>query len=126
MSSIHSFREAAVITDMNGLRGVVASATALYALIHWEDGREEEIDQFDPRFTDASEWEWECDYCGLSEEEADEKEDDEFGLSCDHSFVEINLNLGEMEHLYQLWNQAGPRPEKNFQEPLLDVGREAA
>lgn len=128
--SPHSFRETAVITDLNGLRGVVASATALYAVVHWEDGREEEIEQGDPRFTVSDGFEWLCS-CGMYEDEEEESEDEDdflFGHEawCDQEFRMKSIDAEEVEDTWEGWSKAGPRPENHFQEPLLDTELEAA
>ena len=33
----------------DGLCGTIVDGRALFALVEWDDGRKEEIDQFDPR-----------------------------------------------------------------------------
>lgn len=45
--SMHELRiRDRVVRD--GVRGVIADARALYAVVQWEDGREEEVEQLDP------------------------------------------------------------------------------
>lgn len=50
-NSPHHFETGSPVVDVYGIRGWVAESTALYALIRWEDGREVEVDQGDPRVT---------------------------------------------------------------------------
>lgn len=48
LESRHFFRPRDTVQTLDGLTGQVVEGRALYALIRWTDGREQEIDQFDP------------------------------------------------------------------------------
>lgn len=47
LESRHFFRSRDTVRRRDGLLGSVVDARALYAVIRWMDGRDEEIDQFD-------------------------------------------------------------------------------
>ncbi len=49
LESRHYFMTRDVVESIAGVLGEVVEAMALYAVIRWEDGREEEVDQLDPR-----------------------------------------------------------------------------
>jgi hypothetical protein len=104
--SPHSFAIDDVVVDAGGRRGVVAGASALYALVQWEDGLEEEIEQGDPRVSsEGQDW---------YEEGGEEYRDD-----------------GELFALvlsrFDLWSTAGPRLEEPpHVEPVTEAEREAA
>lgn len=51
LESRHFFLARDVVQHFTGLTGEVRESLALYAVIRWEDGREEEVDQLDPRIT---------------------------------------------------------------------------
>lgn len=51
LESRHFFMARDVVQHLSGAVGEVREALALYAVIRWEDGREEEVDQLDPRIT---------------------------------------------------------------------------
>jgi hypothetical protein len=48
LESRHYFMARDVVRHVNGADGEVLEGGALYARIRWLDGREEEVDQFDP------------------------------------------------------------------------------
>lgn len=48
MISAHEYQYGDLLLGPAG-RGEVLDATTLYATVRWEDGREEELDQFTPR-----------------------------------------------------------------------------
>lgn len=48
LESRHFFRARDTVQARDGLTGEVMEGWALYALIRWMDGREQEVDQFDP------------------------------------------------------------------------------
>jgi hypothetical protein len=48
LESRHYFRSRDVVRHVDGIDGEVLDGGALYARIRWVDGREEEVDQFDP------------------------------------------------------------------------------
>lgn len=49
LESRHFFRTRDTVQHVDGRFGTVVEAQALYATIRWDDGRDEEVDQFDPR-----------------------------------------------------------------------------
>ena len=49
MESRHFLKARDTVEDVGGRSGTVLEGSALYAVVEWEDGRREEIDQFDPR-----------------------------------------------------------------------------
>ncbi|MBV9774159.1 MAG: hypothetical protein JO040_09435 [Gemmatimonadetes bacterium] len=51
LESRHFFMARDVVQHLTGKTGEVQEALALYAVIRWEDGREEEVDQLDSRIT---------------------------------------------------------------------------
>lgn len=51
LESRHFFMARDTVRSHAGTLGEVVEAMALYALVRWEDGREEEVDQLDPRIT---------------------------------------------------------------------------
>ena len=48
LESRHFYRVRDVVRHLDGELGTVVEAFALYATVAWEDGRVEEVDQFDP------------------------------------------------------------------------------
>jgi hypothetical protein len=48
LDSPHFFRAGDTVRRLDGLGGRIEEAWALYAAVLWEDGRREEVDQFDP------------------------------------------------------------------------------
>ena len=48
LESRHFFRERDTVQHLNGSIGTVVTGQALFATIAWEDGRFDEVDQFDP------------------------------------------------------------------------------
>jgi hypothetical protein len=48
LESRHFYRSRDRVRDRDGREGEVTDGRALYARIRWDDGREEEVDQFDP------------------------------------------------------------------------------
>lgn len=95
--SPHLFQAEDLVVDLNGLRGIVAEASALYAIVQWEDGREEEVEQGDPSVhRDARVDDWE-------DEDEDTEEDGlpQYGA----------LEFAEVEDAFAFWNTAGPKPE---------------
>lgn len=48
LESRHFFRMRDTVQHLNGQTGTVAEGHSLYATIVWQDGRREEVDQFDP------------------------------------------------------------------------------
>lgn len=96
---VHLFDRGDLITDMDGARGVVAEVSALYAVIHWEDGREEEIDQGEPRiWVEGRGWEY-------AESYVDEVDT---GLR--------NL-VDRIEDQHQFWRTAGPKMPEPIHTP---------
>lgn len=49
LESRHYFQDRDNVQDRDGRFGTVASGFALYAVIVWSDGSQEEVEQFDPR-----------------------------------------------------------------------------
>lgn len=47
LESRHFFRARDTVQDRSGHLGTVVEGFALYAIIDWNDGRREEVDQFD-------------------------------------------------------------------------------
>jgi len=51
LESRHFFLARDTVQSAAGVMGEVVEAMALYAVVRWEDGREEEVDQLDPWIT---------------------------------------------------------------------------
>ncbi|HEX7239292.1 MAG TPA: hypothetical protein VF263_03420 [Longimicrobiaceae bacterium] len=51
LESRHYFMAGDRVQHLSGVEGEVVYEMALYARVRWEDGREEEVDQLDPRIT---------------------------------------------------------------------------
>ena len=51
LESNHYYRPGDRIQRPNGDLGTVIEGWSLYAVVVWDDGRSEEVDQFDPRFS---------------------------------------------------------------------------
>lgn len=51
LESRHFFMDGDVVQHLSGRVGEVRDSLALYAVVRWEDGREEEVDQLDPTIT---------------------------------------------------------------------------
>lgn len=51
LESRHFFMARDTVQHLSGRVGTVVESLALYAVIRWEDGREEEVDQLDPSIT---------------------------------------------------------------------------
>lgn len=51
LESVHFYKTGDRVRHWNGPRGTVRESRALYAVIRWDDGREEEVDQLDPAIT---------------------------------------------------------------------------
>lgn len=51
LESRHFFLARDTVRSAAGAVGEVLEAMALYAVVRWEDGREEEVDQLDPWIT---------------------------------------------------------------------------
>lgn len=51
LESRHFFREGDTVRHYRGATGRVVEAMALYAVVRWEDGPEEEVEQLDPAVT---------------------------------------------------------------------------
>jgi hypothetical protein len=49
MESRHFLKSGDTVEHVDGRPGTVVDSFALYAVVRWEDGREEEVDQLDPR-----------------------------------------------------------------------------
>ena len=49
LESRHFFQTKDIVQSRDGRLGTVTQAEALYAMVMWEDGGSEELDQFDPR-----------------------------------------------------------------------------
>ena len=49
MESRHFLKARDTVEDIGGRLGTVLEGSSLYAVVEWEDGRREEVDQFDPR-----------------------------------------------------------------------------
>lgn len=96
---VHLFDRGDLVTDMGGVRGAVTEASALYAVIHWEDGREEEIDQGEPRiWVERRGWEY-------AESYVDE--------------VDTGLRslVDHIEDQHQFWRTAGPKMPEPIHTP---------
>lgn len=120
--SPHSFEEGWLVVDPNGLRGAVHQASALYAIIHWEDGREEEIEQNDPRFTAIPAY-YELD----DEDDEDDEDDDGVVIVSDAEWVRMDdEDFEEVVELFELWNAAGPKPLEAPMLPAVEEDKEAA
>ena len=48
LESRHFFRAGDMVEHRSGVTGRVVEGSALYARVAWDDGRQEEIEQFDP------------------------------------------------------------------------------
>lgn len=48
LESRHFFQPHDLVEDRQGAPGVVVDASSLYARVRWTDGREVELEQFDP------------------------------------------------------------------------------
>jgi len=48
MESRHYLRAGDVVQHLAGKTGTVVESFALYALVRWEDGAQQEVDQLDP------------------------------------------------------------------------------
>lgn len=48
LESRHFYRPDDTVQDRDGRLGTVVDAFALFATVRWDDGRRDEIDQFDP------------------------------------------------------------------------------
>ena len=48
LESRHFYKTGDTVQHVGGATGTVAEGRALYAVIRWEDGRQEEVDQLDP------------------------------------------------------------------------------
>jgi hypothetical protein len=48
LESRHFFKARDTVRNRDGRSGEVVDGWALYARIRWEDGQEQEVDQFDP------------------------------------------------------------------------------
>lgn len=48
LESRHFYMAGDVVQHLSGRTGEVVDARALYAVVRWEDGRTEEVDQLDP------------------------------------------------------------------------------
>lgn len=46
--SRHFLKVGDTVQHVGGIPGVVLESFALYAVVRWEDGRQEEVDQLDP------------------------------------------------------------------------------
>jgi hypothetical protein len=51
LESRHFYMARDTVRNAAGVVGEVVEAMALYAVVRWEDGREEEVDQLDPWIT---------------------------------------------------------------------------
>jgi len=51
LESIHYFRDGDFVRALDGRAGLVRVAVTLFAIIGWDAGYEEEVDQFDPGIT---------------------------------------------------------------------------
>jgi hypothetical protein len=49
LESRHFFQAKDIVQNRDGRLGTVTRAESLYAVVMWEDGGREELDQFDPR-----------------------------------------------------------------------------
>ena len=49
MESRHFLKSGDQVEHIAGRSGVVLEGFALFAVVRWDDGREEEVDQLDPR-----------------------------------------------------------------------------
>jgi hypothetical protein len=49
MESRHFLKVNDTVQHVGGIEGWVVDAFSLYATVQWNDGRREEVDQFDPR-----------------------------------------------------------------------------
>lgn len=49
LESRHFLKTGDAVQHLGGHTGTVVEAFALYAVVRWEDGRQEEVDQLDPR-----------------------------------------------------------------------------
>jgi hypothetical protein len=49
LESRHFLKTGDAVQHVGGHAGAVVEAFALYAVVRWEDGRQEEVDQLDPR-----------------------------------------------------------------------------
>ena len=49
LESRHFLKTGDAVQHVGGRTGTVLEAYALYAVVRWDDGRQEEVDQLDPR-----------------------------------------------------------------------------
>jgi hypothetical protein len=49
LESAHFFRSGDTVRTFDGRLGSIAEAWSLFAIVRWDDGTVEEIEQFDPR-----------------------------------------------------------------------------
>jgi hypothetical protein len=102
----HSYAERDMVVNRDGLRGIVADASALYVLIRWEDGREEEVEQGEPSVT------------AVAEEGAWNVRTGEWMRDThEESKVEISFDL---------WHTAGPKPNELPETPVIEALEAAA
>ena len=48
LESRHFLKPGDIVQHLTGRTGTVRESFALYAVVRWEDGRDEEVDQLDP------------------------------------------------------------------------------
>lgn len=51
LESRHFYNTGDVVQHVGGPTGTVVEGFALFAVVRWEDGRQEEVDQLDPRIS---------------------------------------------------------------------------
>jgi hypothetical protein len=51
LESRHFYRTGDTVRHVGGATGTVVEGLALYAVVRWDDGRQEEVDQLDPAIT---------------------------------------------------------------------------
>lgn len=51
LESRHFYKTGDTVQHLSGIVGTVLEALSLYAVIRWDDGRQEEVDQLDPAIT---------------------------------------------------------------------------
>lgn len=49
LESRHFYQAGDIVRHRDGASGTIVEGHTLFALVRWEDGRREEVDQFDPR-----------------------------------------------------------------------------
>lgn len=101
--SPHSFQAGLIVADAGGRRGVVQEASALYAVVVWEDGVRQEIEQGEPTV-------WAVDFWEMVDEEKP------YGGDPIDPTSDYQYDAWAIERSHDFWSAAGPRPEEKAHE----------